>query len=139
MIYFLQQGKYGPIKIGYSSRGGAIRKQGLQTGNPTPLVLLAEIPGTKDDEGRLQNRFDFCNVQGTKEWFYPVRELLEYIEVRNEGSKPIKKSGTKKRKTGLFVEIRTIRNRQSGTQYKWRYLVTYVDGERIHSKSLGRL
>jgi len=43
------------------------------------------------------------------------------------------------RKTGVFDEIRTIRNRADGNTYKWRYEVTWQDGKRVKSRSLGRV
>lgn len=43
------------------------------------------------------------------------------------------------RKTGTYRETRTVRNRAGGKSYKWAYDVTYVDGKRIKSKSIGKV
>jgi hypothetical protein len=45
------------------------------------------------------------------------------------------------RKTGTYREIRTIRNRagDGGQSYRWAYDVTYENGKRIKSKSIGRV
>lgn len=55
--------------------------------------------------------------------------------------KAAKGNGNGNRKTGTFREIRTIRNRagRGGTTYKWEYDVTYENGRRIKSKSIGRV
>lgn len=50
------------------------------------------------------------------------------------------KAGKRKsKKSGTFEEIRTIRNRAGGNSYRWRYQVTYQDGKRVKSKSIGRV
>jgi len=47
----------------------------------------------------------------------------------------------KQRKTGVFREVKTVKNRsgQGGKYYRWAYDVTYVDGVRVKSKSVGRV
>ena len=60
------------VKIGHTKKDDRIA--GLQTGNPRPLVLLAERPGTKDDERALHAKFIGDNV--LHEWFRPTLSVL---------------------------------------------------------------
>ena len=76
-VYFIQSIAGGPIKIGYASDVAA-RIDQLQTGSPTPLRLLAVIPGAGSSvETALHRRFVALRAHG--EWFHPVAELTDYI------------------------------------------------------------
>lgn len=77
MIYFIQAGPGGPIKIGFTKYAVEGRMAALQTGNPVALKLLGTREGTVEDEADLHERFDFCRLRG--EWFYPTEDLLEFI------------------------------------------------------------
>jgi hypothetical protein len=57
------------LKIGHSVNPRA-RLSSMRSGNPHGLVLLATLPGGKDEERRLHRRFLFDRVRGTREWFY---------------------------------------------------------------------
>ncbi|RKH11980.1 hypothetical protein D7X74_24480 [Corallococcus sp. CA047B] len=72
-VYFIQQGKYGPIKIGWS-RAPATRLVSLQTANPAPLTLLATVPGSRMTELQLHEQFAAYRMTG--EWFRPVPALI---------------------------------------------------------------
>lgn len=74
MIYFLQDSKTYAIKIGYTSGSGESRASQLQTGNASELVLLAEVPGGKDDEAKLHKMFAEHHIRG--EWFNPAPRLI---------------------------------------------------------------
>lgn len=78
MIYFIQAGKNGPIKIGYTENDIASRMAQLQTGCPYELKLLWKIHGNQEKEVEIHNDFEHERICG--EWFRPSRMLLEYIE-----------------------------------------------------------
>ena len=76
LVYFIQQGVNGPIKIGVSGNPEQ-RLRTLQTANIMDLSLLRTIPGTKHTEIQWHRRFRHLQVHG--EWFHPAPELLEAI------------------------------------------------------------
>jgi hypothetical protein len=76
VIYFIQAGKAGPIKIGLTY-DVSLRLSILQIGSPLPLRLLAIQPGKRDVEISLHERFSALRLHG--EWFEPAEELLDYI------------------------------------------------------------
>jgi hypothetical protein len=75
-IYFIQQGKNGPIKIGFTDNIEKRLKE-LQTANPYKLNLLLCINGNLKSEKELHKRFEQHRLNG--EWFEPVEEILDYI------------------------------------------------------------
>lgn len=76
MIYFIQQGHTGPIKIGFSKNPGA-RIRELQTSHHAQLRMLGEIDGSLNDERRLHEKF--ANHRIRREWFAPTQDLMDYI------------------------------------------------------------
>ncbi len=85
MIYFVQVGARGSIKIGFTANPKAARRiSSLQTANPSRLRLLFCLYGCKKQEAALHERFDYARVRG--EWFHPVPELLDHID-RMRGTK----------------------------------------------------
>ena len=81
MIYFIQAGKDGPIKIGYSKVGAKSRLATLQTSNYSNLSLLKTIKGDLKYEQRLHLMFEDSKIRG--EWFKPTAALLNFIEQGN--------------------------------------------------------
>lgn len=78
MIYFIQDSGTLAIKIGYTAGDSPeARRKALQTGNPSPLVLLAAAEGDTTDEAALHRRFAEARIGG--EWFRPVPELITTI------------------------------------------------------------
>ena len=65
-VYFIQSGASGPVKIGLS-KAPARRVNKLQTGNPRELILRHVIPGDRNIEDQLHNRFRAARIRG--EWF----------------------------------------------------------------------
>ena len=49
MIYFIQAGEHGPVKIGVAQNPSA-RLAALQTGSPTPLRLMAQLHAEGDEQ-----------------------------------------------------------------------------------------
>jgi len=78
MIYFIQAGKNGPIKIGYTETNVHERLKQLQTACPYELKLLWCIEGSQQEESNIHDRFGYEKVRG--EWFHPSRLLLNFIE-----------------------------------------------------------
>jgi len=76
MIYFIQNGQNGDIKIG-TSQSPKKRLAELQIGTPSKLKLLKTINGNKNDEMKLHQQFHHLKIRG--EWFKLSDELLNYI------------------------------------------------------------
>ena len=77
MVYFIQAGENGPIKIG-TSTVPQIHLDRLQQGNHEELNLVAEIPGERNLEKKV--RADLEAFERGRQWFYPTDEVLDYIE-----------------------------------------------------------
>lgn len=78
-IYFLQQGKSGPIKIGWSTNIRT-RIASLQTATHERLHLLLVLDGQAKDERRLHAWFAHERLGG--EWFSPDGELASFIAAK---------------------------------------------------------
>lgn len=78
MIYFVQQGKLGPIKIGYTGDNDISKRiASIQTYSPEKLVLLGYIEGEKEQERKLHRLFHAFKLEG--EWFEPHPQIINYI------------------------------------------------------------
>lgn len=77
LIYFVQAGEGGPIKIGYSVAPEE-RVKDFQCGNPWKLRLLRAFPGGVEEERELHARFAADRMHG--EWFKPTPELVRLAE-----------------------------------------------------------
>lgn len=81
VVYFIQ-GETNPlIKIGIASDLNS-RLSGIQTGNPDRLKVLATIPGGKEEEKIIHNKFSHLRIRG--EWYKPEPDLLSYIHSLKE-------------------------------------------------------
>lgn len=76
MIYFIQLGDNGRIRIGYS-KDPTKRLKTLQTGVPDALNLLGVLNGDKAREEAIHQRFSDLRAHG--EWFEPSVELVDFI------------------------------------------------------------
>ena len=76
MIYFIQPDCGGPIKIGHSVNV-AKRLNQLQGAHYEKLDVLLCMPGRKDLESKLHERFNALRLRG--EWFSPGDDLLAFI------------------------------------------------------------
>lgn len=84
MLYFLQaDAPTGPIKIGFTTRHGGVRRAHAQTYNAKPVVLLAECDGDEATERRLHRMFRETRLEG--EWFEPSAALRELVDALAEG------------------------------------------------------
>jgi hypothetical protein len=77
-IYFLQPiGRpTAEIKIGFSERSIVARLRNLQTASPEPLAFLAAIPGTRQTERELHQRFAAVRVCGE---YFEAAPVLAYL------------------------------------------------------------
>ena len=78
MIYFIQQGKSGPIKIGYTGNNDiSKRMETIQIYAPEKLTLLGYIEGDQGQEKLLHQLFHSYRLNG--EWFEPVPPIINHI------------------------------------------------------------
>jgi hypothetical protein len=75
-VYFIKDLVTGNIKIG-KAINPAKRLKSLQTGNPNKLVIVTTQVGGEELENELHRRFANSRISG--EWFYPTKELEDYI------------------------------------------------------------
>lgn len=84
VVYFIQAGEGGPIKIGFCMKleGVRLRILDLQTGCPWPLVVcrIMKAPERRQTEFALHRRFAKHRLAG--EWFSPCDELVEFARAR---------------------------------------------------------
>lgn len=76
MIYFIQAGEDGPVKIGYTKRAEGVKRRltTFQTSHAETLRLLGSHEGTLEDEKELHRQFSNRRVRG--EWFEPDSLIL---------------------------------------------------------------
>jgi hypothetical protein len=79
-VYFVEAGLGGPVKIGTTTGHVNERLRELQTGNAERLRLLGTVRGGVPTERRLHGWFRYARLRG--EWFQPVPELREFIELQ---------------------------------------------------------
>lgn len=78
-LYFVQEGKVGAIKIGWTSNEVMVRCKNLQTGNSERLHLLGTIAAVEQTvEAAWHQRF--ADARKRAEWFHPIASLLAAIE-----------------------------------------------------------
>jgi len=90
MIYFIQQGEHGPVKIG-STTNVLNRLMVLQIGNPDKLYLRASIKGCVATERELHKRFARLRLSG--EWFKAVDELRDFLDELHASNSPTRETG----------------------------------------------
>lgn len=98
MVYFIQQSKHGPIKIGKANNPRS-RMRDLQIGNPDKLYLLVAVGEHHATEPELHEHFASLRMYG--EWFKPGKKLLRYISEMKTIDKPRRVVGD-----GASVECR---------------------------------
>ena len=117
MIYFVQHGEGGAIKIG-TARNVRARIDAIQTSAPVRLRLLAVIDGGVREERELHDRFRKDRIHG--EWFHPSPPLIEHI------------AGIEPGKSVRVSVGKRIRRRHSGSIYQ-----RTCDGRWVATVSLG--
>ena len=81
MIYFLSNGRAGPIKIGYAGDDVGGRVADLQTGNPERLLLIYSCSGDRKREKAFHSVFEPHRLRG--EWFRRKPVLNWILSVTN--------------------------------------------------------
>jgi DNA-binding XRE family transcriptional regulator len=85
VVYFIQAGAGGPIKIGIAANLQR-RIATLQTGCPEPLVVLGTIAGGPLEEARLHAHLRAFRIRG--EWFKPSELVLSTVQQALRGEMP---------------------------------------------------
>jgi hypothetical protein len=121
MIYFIQAGKAGSIKIGYTECDVSKRLGDLQTACPQALHVLLVIEGTVETEKLLHRRFAGLRRRG--EWFHPEPKLLAFIEQMRCNGLPVATGrvprprtlvrAKRKGRSGITVWIQVFSGRQN--------------------------
>lgn len=78
IVYFVQMGKDGPVKIGYTDRPLSQRLAGLQSANPYELWVIGWCRAPRSFEKALHERFARFRIRG--EWFEPHAEILDLAD-----------------------------------------------------------
>ena len=83
MVYFIQAGEDGPIKIGFAKSVVGIKKRlaGFQTCHAQTLHLLGYVEGSRDEEAEYHALFASSRLRG--EWFSPTPHLLQVASDRD--------------------------------------------------------
>lgn len=107
MIYFVQHGEDGPIKIGYVGKEESFQRRLslLQIGNPVELHPLGIMDGSQDDERVMHNRFGDFWIKN--EWFIPVRVIVSFIE---QNTRPVVIHYAKDRKYNIPDDLPEMLN-----------------------------
>ncbi|MFW8602511.1 GIY-YIG nuclease family protein [Desulfobacterota bacterium M19] len=79
MIYVIEEGTNGPLKIG-TTVDIEKRIKTLQAGNSKQLNVIMTFEGGPSLENKIHKALDKHRVPGTKEWFYRVDEVFSYIQ-----------------------------------------------------------
>lgn len=107
MIYFIQSPDKS-IKIGFTNKDPNARLKSLQTGSHYKLILLGVIPGNRNLEIKLHNRFKNSHIRG--EWYKSSDRLIKFI---NKNALPYIKVNYKSNNDDLELclgkAIRTLR------------------------------
>lgn len=77
MIYFAQAIGGGPVKIGHSANVESRIRQ-LESTYRQPLSVLATLPGDREEERAIHERFSHLRM-GKTEQFQPGHDLMEFI------------------------------------------------------------
>lgn len=78
MLYAIQVGEDGPVKLGVTTRDPVPRLKDLQTSHHEQLHLRAAWDGDAVDERRLHRRFAGARLKG--EWFTFTAQLQAFVE-----------------------------------------------------------
>lgn len=76
MVYFIQEGDNGPIKIG-KAVSVERRFKYLQISHHKELTILQVIPGGAERESKIKKDLIKFRIKG--EWFQPTPEVFEYM------------------------------------------------------------
>lgn len=83
MVYFIQAGENGPIKIG-KSVDPQKRLAQLQTSSERPLRILLTLVGDESRECAYHKLWAEHRIRG--EWFDPAPEIVEYVRSKTNNT-----------------------------------------------------
>ena len=112
IIYCIQMGEDGPVKLGFTKGDPDIRLRQLQTGNPIKLRVRYCFEASFDSEKMLHTAFADLRMNG--EWFEPNIAIFRALPaVARCGHIPTKPPLTEKgvRTLHAFAEINRIRKK----------------------------
>lgn len=104
MIYFVQAGDGGPIKVGFTNNIER-RFSSATTDNPADLKILGVCSGTSRYEKALHARFHAHHVRG--EWFADCSEIREFIG-KNCTAHAVPAGSQKKRLSPITADHKTF-------------------------------
>lgn len=81
VVYFIQVEPFGPIKIGTTKGNVAIRMRALQQTSPHILKWIGCFAGDQKDELTAHDQLKNSRARG--EWFYPTKEVLDFVEMKS--------------------------------------------------------
>lgn len=76
IIYFMQESFTKNIKIGIT-KNIKKRKEQIETNNSSNIIVLGHMLGSRKLELKLHEKFKKFNIK--LEWFYPTKEILDFI------------------------------------------------------------
>lgn len=136
-VYFMRAGGSGPVKIGIAADVRR-RIQGMRTGSPEELSLLAVFAGGAKLEADLHARFAGARLRG--EWFRPIPEILEHAKLGAEAARLVLAGiGESDAYAGDEPEVRFSRRDPEALPIKKRALRAAMQRNGISSAELGRL
>jgi hypothetical protein len=138
IVYFIQVGLSGPIKIGWSKLSVERRIKELQGANPDVLRCIGSINNSDQSKERELHEL-FHSLHILREWFRPGSELLDYIR-EHTGTIPEVVS----RKVGRFSDDKVMTLHRVArlcsvhidTVHRWTS--QGVDGIKLESFRVGR-
>lgn len=86
MLYAIQVGNDGPVKLGVTTRDPKTRLRALQTSHHSKLHLRATWPGDAADERTIHRRFADIRLHG--EWFTWTPDLCAFVNACRAGVAP---------------------------------------------------
>jgi Meiotically Up-regulated Gene 113 (MUG113) protein len=86
-VYFIQEGKRGPVKIGWTESSPAARLELIQSNNPRPLHLRRSIATAVRGYERELHTF-YAEHRITREWFRPLVLEIEPPQPPDAGDYP---------------------------------------------------
>lgn len=116
-IYFIQTGRRGPIKIGWSHRNVAARLSSIRLANPRNTCLLGCIPGTMAGEKHLHKILGDYRMSG--EWFSAEGDVLEHIHFLYPGLPPRIKPAEEEEFAGTTHDCEACQSYISWWDYTW--------------------
>lgn len=134
MIYFLQCGEDGPIKIGCTEGSIVTRLRQLQGTSPHILIVRGVHNGDRQVEKDLHDRFRASWVRA--EWFHPSEDLMEYIrnieggalaiyhaaerfDIRDQVSRVAQRKWTVESRMGYRAVVKQFKEGVSAWKYGW--------------------